>query len=665
MTQAQIDWASAHIDWFDSPYSQFLAQYKAGTDAPMLVYDNYYCDYVGDAKWQALTAYASAHSITVDSMLVHYAVDTTVTFGSETHTLSAGSRVPTYGWYGTGGDLTQTGARVVTNPGSADFRAFNAQYQQTLTSTTYGGAAYDGVFVDNSEKGALTAAQGTIVSGGAFFEYPGSATVAAAAYDADIVTAFAAVRTAFGTKGAGNKQLAANMGVPTTAAPALYPYVDYVFWEFLISLSSDYRAGFDTKVSTVATAQASGVANVISAFGLGSTSTDQPDAKMMGLAEYYLMAGPLDYFCRQDLNSGDIQTYDWFGALEYNVGQPKAAAYTFNIAADPGSAKSDSGTGTVTHVGAVYTLTDTSKNWTPDNYWVGTLLVDSAGNMFAVYHSGSNWISFYRESSPYPASGAYSVGSFIAKVLARDYGNALVLARPKSDYNGPTGSGSAATYALPATSDNPSGTYYQLSADGTLGTAPLRQVALQAAQGVVFIKASSLVQSVPIASFLASPTAGSVPLQVQFTDTSTGAPTIWSWSFGDGGTSILQSPSHSFAAAGVYTISLTATNTMGSDTVTKSSYIAVGDALMLTKTRTPDGPELRPGDVITYTIAYSNAGQSTLTSAQIVDLVPTNTTYVNGSASNGAVYDGRCLTWNLSSLAPGASGTVTFSVTVN
>ena len=69
----------------------------------------------------------------------------------------------------------------------------------------------------------------------------------------------------------------------------------------------------------------------------------------------------------------------------------------------------------------------------------------------------------------------------------------------------------------------------------------------------------------PTAQFSASPTSGQAPVTVQFTDSSTGSPTSWSWDFGDGGTSTTQSPSHTYSAAGMYTVSLTATNASGSD----------------------------------------------------------------------------------------------------
>ncbi|MBN1167590.1 MAG: PKD domain-containing protein, partial [Methanospirillaceae archaeon] len=39
-----------------------------------------------------------------------------------------------------------------------------------------------------------------------------------------------------------------------------------------------------------------------------------------------------------------------------------------------------------------------------------------------------------------------------------------------------------------------------------------------------------------VADFSGTPTSGTAPLTVQFTDLSTGGPTMWAWDFGDGGT---------------------------------------------------------------------------------------------------------------------------------
>ncbi len=79
----------------------------------------------------------------------------------------------------------------------------------------------------------------------------------------------------------------------------------------------------------------------------------------------------------------------------------------------------------------------------------------------------------------------------------------------------------------------------------------------------------------PVADFSGNPTSGPAPLTVYFTDLSTGAPTAWDWTFGDGGTSHDQHPSHQYAAVDTYTVGLTAYNQYGQDTETKVDYITV------------------------------------------------------------------------------------------
>ena len=75
----------------------------------------------------------------------------------------------------------------------------------------------------------------------------------------------------------------------------------------------------------------------------------------------------------------------------------------------------------------------------------------------------------------------------------------------------------------------------------------------------------------PTASFSASPTSGVAPLAVSFTDTSTGSPTSWAWNFGDGTTSTLQNPSHTYATGGTYTVNMTASNSAGSSAATAAT----------------------------------------------------------------------------------------------
>jgi PKD repeat protein len=82
----------------------------------------------------------------------------------------------------------------------------------------------------------------------------------------------------------------------------------------------------------------------------------------------------------------------------------------------------------------------------------------------------------------------------------------------------------------------------------------------------------------PVAGFTGTPTSGLAPLNVNFSDTSSGAITTWSWTFGDGGTSTVQNPSHTYTAVGTYTVSLTVTGPGGSDTLTRTDYIDAQDA---------------------------------------------------------------------------------------
>jgi PKD repeat protein/photosystem II stability/assembly factor-like uncharacterized protein len=79
----------------------------------------------------------------------------------------------------------------------------------------------------------------------------------------------------------------------------------------------------------------------------------------------------------------------------------------------------------------------------------------------------------------------------------------------------------------------------------------------------------------PNAAFTAFPLSGSAPLTVTFTDQSIGSITAWSWSFGDGGTSTAHNPSHTYIAAGAYTVSLTVSGPYGSDAETKAAFITV------------------------------------------------------------------------------------------
>ena len=79
----------------------------------------------------------------------------------------------------------------------------------------------------------------------------------------------------------------------------------------------------------------------------------------------------------------------------------------------------------------------------------------------------------------------------------------------------------------------------------------------------------------PVAAFSASTN----QLTADFTDASTdsdGTVVAWDWAFGDGATSTAQNPSHTYAAAGSYDVTLTVTDDMGATGSTTQSVTVTG-----------------------------------------------------------------------------------------
>jgi len=81
----------------------------------------------------------------------------------------------------------------------------------------------------------------------------------------------------------------------------------------------------------------------------------------------------------------------------------------------------------------------------------------------------------------------------------------------------------------------------------------------------------------PVANFIASQTSVSIGSTVQFYDITTGAPASWKWTF-TGGTptsSTLQNPSVVYNTAGTYAVKLVVANSLGTDSITKTTFITV------------------------------------------------------------------------------------------
>jgi beta propeller repeat protein len=78
------------------------------------------------------------------------------------------------------------------------------------------------------------------------------------------------------------------------------------------------------------------------------------------------------------------------------------------------------------------------------------------------------------------------------------------------------------------------------------------------------------------ADFSANVTAGESPLNVAFTDTSTGEREFWDWDFGDGNRSDKQNPVHFYEIPGTYTVALSTGNPYQRDVERKEAFISAG-----------------------------------------------------------------------------------------
>jgi len=153
----------------------------------------------------------------------------------------------------------------------------------------------------------------------------------------------------------------------------------------------------------------------------------------------------------------------------------------------------------------------------------------------------------------------------------------------------------------------------------------------------------------PTASFSASGTAVCAGQSITFTSTSTGNPTSYDWSF-PGGTpssSTQQNPTITYSTPGTYNVSLTATNSGGSNTSTQNNYVTVNAV--------PSAPTITPGGPTTF----CQGGSVTLTSS-----VASGNTWSNGGATSNSITVSTSGTYTVTQTASGCTSPASSSVTV-
>lgn len=201
-----------------------------------------------------------------------------------------------------------------------------------------------------------------------------------------------------------------------------------------------------------------------------------------------------------------------------------------------------------------------------------TGLAEGTTYYFAATAYGSGTESPYSNEVSYTVPSAALTADFDANptsgeapltITFNDTSIGTVTARAWDFGDGNTSTGETAV----TTYTNPGAYTVSLTVSGPAGSDTATKTDL--------ISVTAVPTPTPVADFTASPTSGTAPVTVDFTDNSTGDITDWAWDFGDGDSTFEQNPAHSYLAAGTYTVALTVTGPGGSDTMTQTDYITV------------------------------------------------------------------------------------------
>jgi serine protease len=287
-------------------------------------------------------------------------------------------------------------------------------------------------------------------------------------------------------------------------------------------------------------------------FGDGGTSTAQnPTHEYTGTGDYTVVltvTGPCGsdaetkagYIHVAPPSEWTVITYDDFedGWGSYTVGGSDCLLYTGGSYAHQGSHAADiqdnSGTASSFYHTATYNVSGYTE--LEVEFWFFAVSMEAGEDFWVQYYDGSTW----QTVATYAQGVDFSNNVFYNKIVAIS----------SSQHNFPTNARLR----------------FMCDASGNSDDVYIDEIEFRG-------KAGAPVP--PVAAFVGTPTSGYAPLTVDFTDQSTGDPTGWSWTFGDGGTSYLQNPTHEYTGAGTYTVSLTVSNAAGSDDEVKTNYITV------------------------------------------------------------------------------------------
>jgi PKD repeat protein len=189
------------------------------------------------------------------------------------------------------------------------------------------------------------------------------------------------------------------------------------------------------------------------------------------------------------------------------------------------------------------------------------------------------------------------------------------------------------TYRVRLTASNAAGASESLTKDVTVGS----------------------VETVPVASFTATPNPAKAGTAVRFNDTSIGRPSEWLWDFAhDNATSRSQNPQHTFPFAGTFLVKLTVTNSKGSSSITLPVVMS--------------NDQQKPAPDFTYSPSAPAAGQLVeFTDKSANDPKGWHWIFEDGDSANGAVVAhtfARAGNWRVTLEVSNEAGLSTLSRTV-
>ena len=159
-----------------------------------------------------------------------------------------------------------------------------------------------------------------------------------------------------------------------------------------------------------------------------------------------------------------------------------------------------------------------------------------------------------------------------------------------------------------------------------------------------------------------------------FSDASTGNPNSWVWNFGDGNSSTLQNPTHTYSNPGTYNVSLTISDGATTETETKTSLITVGSSVNTQENITSCNSYNWNGTTYSISGNYIDTLQTSFGCDSVVTLVLTinnsnnsqeNITSCDNYIWNGTTYSQTGTYTNTLQTVNGCDSTITLILTIN